>query len=106
MFGIMGIAWYTINVIKSFRDSDTKKIFEYEYCKMLSRDIQKIAFRKLHMVDSVKILQDLFYPPGNRLEKLTGNRDGQYSIRINNKYRLCFEWHDGDANNVEIIDYH
>ena len=69
-------------------------------------DIQQVALRKLRMLNRAVTLNDLRTPPANRLEKLTGNREGQYSIRINQQWRVCFEWREGDAYNVEIVDYH
>jgi proteic killer suppression protein len=68
--------------------------------------MQRIAFRKLRMLNRSVMLNDLRVPPGNRLEKLHGERKGQYSIRVNEQYRICFRWRDGDAHNVEIVDYH
>jgi len=73
---------------------------------MFPRGIQRIALRKLRMLNRAKTLRDLLVPPGNRLEALHGDREGQYSIRINDKWRICFEWQEGDAYNVEILDYH
>jgi proteic killer suppression protein len=72
----------------------------------LPQDIQQTALRKLRMVNRAVTLQDLRVPPANRLEKLSGLRAGQYSIRINDQWRICFKWHDGDAYEVEIVDYH
>ena len=69
-------------------------------------DIQQVALRKLRMLNRAETLQDLRVPPANRLERLMGNRDGQYSILINDQWRICFEWQDGDSLNVEIVDYH
>jgi proteic killer suppression protein len=93
-------------VIKSFKDGETEKI----YCRLRSRklppDIQQVALRKLRMVNNAKNINDLFVPPANRLEKLSGNRAGQHSIRINDQWRICFTWKDGDATDVEITDYH
>ena len=74
--------------------------------KLCPRDLWRIAARKLEQLDSIGNLDDLKVPPGNRLEALSGNRRGQYSIRINDQYRVCFEWQDGAADNVEIVDYH
>jgi proteic killer suppression protein len=68
--------------------------------------MQPVAYRKLRMLHNSKTLNDLRVPPANRLEKLKGDREGQYSIRINDRYRVCFEWKDGDATQVEIVDYH
>jgi len=93
-------------MIKSFRDSETQKIFQRLYLQKFPKEIQESANRKMIMIDSTKFLNTLKSPPGNKLEKLSGNRHGQYSIRINDKYRICFEWVDGDAYQVEIVDYH
>ncbi|MCH7674343.1 type II toxin-antitoxin system RelE/ParE family toxin [candidate division KSB1 bacterium] len=68
--------------------------------------MQRVALRKLRMLNRAKILKDLLVPPGNRLEVLRGSRKGQHSIRVNNQWRICFEWHENDAHNVEITDYH
>jgi toxin HigB-1 len=72
----------------------------------LPQDIQQVSYRKLRMLNNAVTLDDLRIPPANRLEKLSGDRSGQYSIRINDQWRICFEWIDGDAYNVEIVDYH
>jgi len=93
-------------VIESFASEETKKIFGGTLSTKLPRDIQRIARRKLIYIDDAEDLQDLIAPPGNRLEKLKGDRSGQYSIRINDQWRICFEWVDNKAKNVEIIDYH
>jgi len=93
-------------MIKTFKCKETKKIFCREYSKKLPRNIQKVAFRKLRMIDRSKTLIDLKIPPANRLEKLTGQRKGQYSIRINDQWRVCFKWIDNNALEVEITDYH
>ncbi len=93
-------------MIKSFKDKDTQKIYNQEFSKTLPNQIQKIALRKLLMIDNAETLDDLRIPPANKLEALKGDRVGQYSIRINNQYRICFEYKDGDFYNVEIIDYH
>ena len=71
-----------------------------------SQDIQQVSYRKLRMLNNAVNLNDLRIPPANRLEKLSGDRKGRYSIRINDQWRICFEWRDGDVHNVEIIDYH
>ena len=92
-------------MIKSFQDKETKKIFNRQRSRKLPSDIQKIALRKLRMLNRSQSLQDLRVPPSNRLEKLLGDRQGQYSIRINNQWRICFVWKDGDAYNVEIVDF-
>ena len=93
-------------MIKTFKCKETEKIFHREYSKKLPRDIQRIAFRKLRMIDRSITLSDLKIPPANRLEKLSGERKGQYSIRINDQWRICFKWIDNNALEVEITDYH
>jgi proteic killer suppression protein len=93
-------------VIKSIRDAETKHIFQREPSRKFPPDIQQVALRKLRMLNNAASLNDLRIPPANRLEKLTGDRAGQYSIRINDQWRVCFEWRDGDAYQVEIVDYH
>jgi proteic killer suppression protein len=93
-------------VIKSFRDSETRKVFGRQVSVKLPGDIQQVALRKLRMLNNAVTLVDLRVPPANRLEKLTGERAGQYSIRINDQWRVCFEWRDGHAYEVEIVDYH
>ena len=93
-------------MIRSFRDQRTKEVFERLYVKAFSTELQRAALRKLEIVNAAMTLDDLRIPPGNRLEKLYGDRDGQYSIRINEQYRLCFSWIEGDAYDVEIVDYH
>lgn len=82
------------------------KIFERSCSKKLPQDIQRAAYKKLIMLDSSKELKDLKIPPANHLEKLTGDREGQYSIRINKQWRICFKWNNNSAENVEIADYH
>ena len=93
-------------MIRRFRDRETEKVFNREPSRRWSRDLQRVARRKLLMLDAVETLADLRVPPGNRLEKLSGDRDGQYSIRINDQWRICFGWDEGDAHDVEIVDYH
>jgi toxin HigB-1 len=93
-------------VVKSFKDDETRKIYQRERSRKLPADIQQVALRKLRMINNAINLSDLKIPPANRLEKLSGSRDGQYSIRINDQWRICFEWHSSDAFNVEITDYH
>jgi len=93
-------------MIRSFMSKETEKIFNRERSQKLPSDIQQVALRKLRMLNRAVTLQDLRVPPANRLEKLAGDRMGQHSIRINDQWRICFEWVDGDAQNVEIVDYH
>jgi len=93
-------------MIKSFRCKETEKVFLRQRSARFSADIYRIALRKLLLLDASDRLEDLRMPPGNRLEKLTGNRQGQHSIRINDQWRICFRWADGDAYEVEIVDYH
>jgi proteic killer suppression protein len=93
-------------VIRNFKDKEAQKIFERQRSRKLPSDIQQVALRKLRMLNRVSNLQELRIPPANRLERLSGDRDGQYSIRINDQWRICFEWEDADAVNVEIVDYH
>lgn len=93
-------------MIESFASDETKKIFLGVLSTKLPKDIQRTARRKLIYLDDAEDLQDLLAPPGNHLEKLKGNRSGQYSIRINDQWRICFRWVDNKARNVEIVDYH
>ena len=93
-------------MIKSFRDKDTERIWNREPSKRLSAELQRTTLRKLVAVDGAEALQDLRIPPGNRLEKLSGGRHGQMSTRINDQWRICFIWKDGNAHEVEIVDYH
>jgi proteic killer suppression protein len=93
-------------VIKSFKNKETEKIYSREISLKLPRDIQQIALRKLRMISNAKNMNDLRIPPANRLEKLSGIREGQHSIRINDQWRICFIWRDRDAYDVEITDYH
>ena len=93
-------------MIRSFRDRETERIFQRTRSGKLPADIQRPALRKLRMLNRSTTLSDLRVPPANRLEKLRGNRAGQYSIRINDQWRICFTWRNGDAYNVEIVDYH
>jgi len=93
-------------MIQSFRDRETEKVFRREGTRRLPRDIQRMAQRKLAILDAAESLQDLRVPPGNRLEKLSGERNGQHSIRINDQWRVSFRWRELDAYDVEIADYH
>jgi len=93
-------------VIESFASVETEKIFQGKTSTKLPKDIQRTARRKLLYLEDAEDLQDLLAPPGNRLEKLKGDRAGQYSIRINDQWRICFQWLNNKAKNVEIVDYH
>ena len=93
-------------MIRSFKSKETEKIFNRQRSAKLPQDIQQVALRKLRMLHRAINLSDLQIPPANRLEKLSGDRAGQYSIRINDQWRICFEWQAGDADQVEITDYH
>lgn len=93
-------------MIRTFRDRDTAAVFHGRFVRKLDRRLQQRAREKLKYLDSAADLRDLLVPPANRLEALTGNRAGQFSIRINQKWRICFAWRNGDALDVEITDYH
>jgi len=93
-------------MIKSFRDAETEKVFNRRFSRRLPGDIQAVALRKLRMLANAHEVVDLRSPPGNRLERLGGDRAGQHSIRINDQWRICFLWKGGDAHEVEICDYH
>jgi len=93
-------------VIRSFSDSKTAQVFNRVRVSKWSKDIQRQALRKLLLLDAAESVEDLRIPPGNRLERLKGKRAGQYSIRINDQWRICFKWSGGHAKEVEIVDYH
>ncbi len=93
-------------MIRSFRNEDARSVFLRERLRRLSADVQRVAQRKLVILHAAESLEDLRAPPGNRLERLSGDREGQYSIRVNDQWRVCFRWSDGDAYEVEIVDYH
>ena len=93
-------------MIRSFRSREAEALFHREPVRRLPGDLQRVALRKLLMLNRAQTLQDLRVPPGNRLEALRGNRDGQHSIRINDQWRICFRWEGADAHDVEIVDYH
>jgi proteic killer suppression protein len=93
-------------VIRNFRDPDTERLFRREKVRKLPPDLLRVALRKLVMLDAATSLADLKIPPANRLEKLTGDRLGQHSIRVNDQWRICFRWVGTDAHAVEIVDYH
>jgi len=85
---------------------EAQKVFERKHSRKLPLDIQQVALRKLRMLNRAETLQDLRVPPANRLERLVGDREGQYSIRVNDQWQICFVWQNGDALDVEIVDYH
>ena len=93
-------------MIKSFACKETEKLFNRQFSRNLPQYIQRVARRKLDILDAAEVLRDLCIPPSNRMGKLSGDRKGQYSIRINDQWRICFEWQGGDAYEVEIADYH
>jgi proteic killer suppression protein len=93
-------------MIKTFADKETEKLFRRTFSRKLPPNVQLVARMKLEILDAVEDLQDLRVQPGNRLEKLSGDRAGQYSIRINDQWRICFVWRQENAYDVEIADYH
>lgn len=93
-------------MIRSFRDRNTERLFHREPVRKWGPDVQRAGLRKLRILDAATSIDDLRVPPGNRLEKLRGDRAGQWSIRLNDQWRVCFEWREGDAYEVELADYH
>ncbi|MBK5238880.1 MAG: type II toxin-antitoxin system RelE/ParE family toxin [Actinomycetales bacterium] len=93
-------------MIRSFGTADTERLWERKSVKGLDSRITRTALRKLVMIHAAVTIDDLRIPPGNRLESMKGNRQGQHSIRINDQWRICFTWVEGRAENVEIVDYH
>lgn len=93
-------------MIESFASKEAERIFQGQVSRKLPLEIQRVARRRLLYLEDAENIQDLRAPAGNQLEKLKGDRAGQYSIRINDQWRICFEWADNKANNVEIVDYH
>ena len=93
-------------MIKSFKNKETEKVYTREGSSKLPRNIQQVALRKLRMINNAKNINDLRTPPANRLEKLKGDREGQLSIRINEQWRICFIWQEGEVYEIEITDYH
>ena len=93
-------------MIKTFADKETEKLFRRTFSRKLPQNTQRAARMKLEVLDAAEVLQDLRVPPGNRLEKLAGEREGQHSMRINDQWRICFVWKEGNAYEVEITDYH
>ncbi|ALP63664.1 type II toxin-antitoxin system RelE/ParE family toxin [Paraburkholderia caribensis] len=97
---------YTLPVISTFNDKETAAVFNGVFARSLPPEVQISARRKLLLIDAAADINDMFVPPGNRLELLQGARSGQWSIRINAQWRICFQYINGDALNVEIVDYH
>lgn len=97
---------YYVVVIMSFKSEEAAKIWAGEISRKLPQDIQRVALRKLIVLNAATDITDLRTPPGNRLEALKDDRRGQHSIRINSQWRVCFVWRDGNAHDVEIVDYH
>ena len=97
---------YIVFMIRSFADKETEKVYNQFFSRKLPQSIQSLALRKLIMIDNAGCLEDLRVPPANHLEKLSGDRKGQYSIRINDQYRICFAVEGNNFFNVEIVDYH
>ena len=93
-------------MIQSFKDKETERVFNRLRSRKFSSPLARMALKKLLLLDAAESIQDLRSPPGNRLEQLSGSRKGQHSIRINDQWRICFEWRQGNAIHVEIIDYH
>lgn len=93
-------------MIKTFRDAETERLWKEERSRRIPANIHQAALKKLQMLNAAGALGDLLVPPGNRLEPLKGDREGQHSIRINDQDRICFVWRDGNAYDVEITDYH
>ena len=93
-------------MIINYRDRDTRYVFERVRVARLSMELQRQAQRKLVMLNNATTVNDLSAPPGNRLERLSGDRSGQYSIRVNDQWRICFRWENGNASEVELVDYH
>ena len=93
-------------MIQSFADETTRKVWELERAPRLGADVQRAAHRRLQMLDVARTVNDLRVPPGNRLEKLAGDRAGQWSIRATGQWRICFRWEEGHAHEVELVDYH
>jgi toxin HigB-1 len=104
--GVNNALRYYCWVIRSFRDKDTEAIWQRRYVKKLSPELSRLTYNKLVLINAAESINDLRVPPGNRLEKLSGNRAGQYSVRVNDQWRICFTWSSAGAGNVELVDYH
>src|SRR5699024_8692060 len=97
---------YADRVIRNFGDKNTERIWQENYVKSIDRKVQRATMRKLELIHAAQNIEDLRIPPGNRLERLVGDRRGQHSIRVNAQWRICFVWKDGGAEDVELVDYH
>jgi toxin HigB-1 len=104
--GVINERCYALCMIKSFKSEEAEKIFRGQFSRKLPQDIQRVAARKLEQLHAATMLDTLRVPPGNRLEALTHDRQGQHSIRVNDQWRICFVWRNGDAYDVEIVDDH
>lgn len=93
-------------MIRSFGNRSTERIWSEQFAKGIDRAVQRVALRKLELLHAAATVEDLRIPPGNRLERLKGDRKGQHSIRVNDQWRICFIWKDGGADHVELVDYH
>jgi proteic killer suppression protein len=93
-------------VIQSFADEPTRKVWVREHVRHFGQELQRAAQKKLRLLNAAETINDLRIPPGNRLEKLAGDRDGQHSIRVNDQYRICFVWTSAGPTDVQIVDYH
>ncbi|HJE10510.1 type II toxin-antitoxin system RelE/ParE family toxin [Corynebacterium stationis] len=93
-------------MIRNFGDKNTERIWQENYVKSIDRKVQRATMRKLELIHAAQNIEDLRIPPGNRLERLVGDRRGQHSIRVNAQWRICFVWKDGGAEDVELVDYH
>jgi len=105
-FDVIIATRYSRGVIRSFRDRETENLFYRRPSRRLPHHLLRAALKRLVLLDAAESLNDLRIPPGNHLEKLAGNRAGQYSIRINAQWRVCFRWEEGGPADVEIVDYH
>jgi toxin HigB-1 len=92
--------------MRSFQNKDTERLWNRRHVKRPSSELSRLAYNKLVLINATESINDLRVPPGNRLEKLTGDRAGQYSVRVNNQWRICFTWSSSGASNVELVDYH
>jgi toxin HigB-1 len=103
---VINASRYYVSVLRSFKDRDTEAIWLRQRSRLLDGPTQRVAWRKLAILDAAETLADLRVPPGNRLEKLRGDREGQHSIRINQQWRICFFWSEAGPEGIQIVDYH